>query len=163
MYGGTSSFYSLHRNKKVLFQNFRNSFEYKFGSFQLTWHEAREFCKKESMQLAELKTEAQRNFVLEKLNAKYPFFGLVPFESLWIGGKKSADSNRWTWASDEEQIKYEIPWKPNHSFNEIGGEYCLNLVKYTDRNGATKFGFNDDPCDRRDNFLCELLDRWAIG
>jgi hypothetical protein len=116
------------------------------------------------MKLAELKTEAERDFVLEILNSDYPFDGVAPFRSLWIGGTKSANSNKWTWVSNEEQIKYQIPWAPNESFNRLGDEFCLNLLKYTDRNGATKFGFNDDPCDRRrDNFLCESVSMWEIG
>jgi hypothetical protein len=112
--------------------------------------------------LAELKTEAQRDFVLEKLNTGYPFSGVAPFEFLWIGGSKSANSDKWTWVNSGQQIKYEIPWAPNESFNKLGDEYCLNLINYGDENGAAKFGFNDDPCDRkRNNFLCESLLEWT--
>jgi hypothetical protein len=119
--------------------------------------EARVFCKKAGMQLAELKTEAERDFVLEKLNSGYPFDGVAPFKSLWIDGSKSANSNKWIWTKSGEEIKYEIPWVPNESFNKLGDEYCLNLIKYTDGNGNKKFGFNDDPCNRRrENFLCQL-------
>jgi hypothetical protein len=130
----------------------------------LTWKEARIFCEKEGQQLAELITEAQRDFVLNKLNAGYPFGGVAPFKSLWIGGSKLVNSKQWFWTKSVEKIKYQIPWAPDESFNKLGNEYCLNLVKYTDRNGDTKFGFNDDPCDRRrDNFLCELSIRSMVG
>ncbi len=128
---------------------------YKFDSFQLTWSEAREFCEKERKKLAELKTEAQRDYVLEMLNSGYPFAGVVPFETLWIGGKKSARSDRWIWPKSKEEIILDFPWVPNKSINKLGEKYCLNLMKYTDGNG-TKFGFSDNLCNiQRDNFLCE--------
>jgi hypothetical protein len=114
--------------------------------------------------LAELKTEAERDFVLEKLNTGYSSDNVVPFKTIWIGGSRSANSDKWIWTKSGEQIKYEIPWAPNESFNRLGDEYCMNLMKYTDGNGATKFGFNDDPCNRRrDFFMCESTSGWGIG
>ncbi|XP_052815045.1 perlucin-like [Mya arenaria] len=118
---------------------------YKFATDIETWSSARLFCKWHSSDLIVIETESeQRWFHKQALTFNHTDVD----EGFWLGGTNWEQDAHWIWESTGAELTYQT-WGAQQPNNQNGTEHCLSAVKYFD------YVWNDAPCDRKIQYVCE--------
>jgi hypothetical protein len=74
----------------------------------------------------------------------------------WIGGTNWNEEKRWVWDNNARAIDLKSKgWVPNEPNNFLdSGEHCLELNDWINHSGS--FLMNDQPCNGKYPFICEI-------
>ncbi|XP_062617681.1 perlucin-like [Saccostrea cucullata] len=106
------------------------------------WMVAMSFCSSLHAKLVEIETVTEDEFLrLHLLDNKLT-------GSYWIGLSDIQAEGVWVWTSSQNTPTY-TNWPPGQPDNNAGEEDCAHLY------AAFGFQWNDYPCNKANNFICE--------
>ncbi|XP_062568495.1 perlucin-like [Saccostrea cucullata] len=106
------------------------------------WTEAMLYCNALQAKLVEIETEVEDEFLRIYL-MDHGYKG-----QFWIGLTDALVEGHWVWESTQKSPGY-TGWGPGEPNNGGHHEDCAHLYD------AISFHWNDVPCDRKYNFICE--------
>ncbi|XP_061183004.1 perlucin-like protein [Saccostrea echinata] len=111
------------------------------------WTESEYFCHMLHSKLVEIETMEEDNFVqLQAIKHVHENPGTFGF---WIGGTDAVVEGEWMWVTTGQNFTYSN-WAPGFPDDYRKNEDCAHLYK------AQHFEWNDEDCDHRMCFICEL-------
>ncbi|KAL5007255.1 hypothetical protein ScPMuIL_016061 [Solemya velum] len=109
-----------------------------------TWPEAKTMCETLGGYLLEINDGSEHGSIKTWLAPKRSSLGSY----VYIGGTNVLVTGQWMFPNTFNTMNY-TNWAPGQPDNADSHEHCLSLV-----NEAT-FAYNDLPCTRRENSICE--------
>ena len=107
-----------------------------------SWEDAEKQCKNYGGHLASVTSQKIHYYLLSKVKQTQ-----LPY---WVGGADKMEEGKWLW-SDGNPWNFTL-WatRPHQQpDNDGAGENCLEI-----NDGGTPGGWNDDNCEREQNFIC---------
>ncbi|KAL4226715.1 hypothetical protein ACF0H5_014695 [Mactra antiquata] len=115
---------------------------YLHPSTQATWHWAVDACSKMGARLAEVNSEAE-NEILVKINKE----ARDGTDRVWLGASDLENDGVWKWQTSKQPITFQ-KWNKGEPNGRMV-ENCLHFYKVLGT-------WNDLPCDRNLNYICEF-------
>nr|XP_019930721.2 perlucin [Crassostrea gigas] len=111
------------------------------------WTESEFFCRLLHSNLAEIETQEEGTFLQSQ--ARIHTHENRDSHGFWIGGTDAVEEGKWIWITSGHSFTYSH-WAPGFPDDYHGNEDCLELFK------DERFLWNDEKCDHRMSFICEL-------
>ena len=115
--------------------------QYFYCRDELTWVEARDFCREYDFELVTIRNQRENNYLLENAQT----FGL---DEIWIGLNDRERGGDFRWAS-QERTNFQA-WNRNQP-NNRNDQDCVEVHGRDGWAGR----WNDEECDDTQNFVCE--------
>ncbi|KAK7484511.1 hypothetical protein BaRGS_00024267, partial [Batillaria attramentaria] len=119
---------------------------YGFGDEPATWYAAQEACSLFGAKLAEVRSEAEDDF-LRGVARSQDYWGL------WLGGTDMFSEGRFVWTSNQKLISNQsgyTNWGHGQPNDSGQSEDCAHLWR------DIEYLWNDAPCTTLLNFACEI-------
>ncbi|XP_071170304.1 perlucin-like [Mytilus edulis] len=120
---------------------------YKEFGIRATWAEASMICKVYGGYLANIDTDQEQLYVASYL-ARLGKDAFIPGK-FWLGGSDIQTEGIWVWTHGNDQFVF-TNWQSGEPSNSQGIENCVEFEF------STNFKWNDNDCQDRLNFLCEI-------
>ena len=117
---------------------------YLFCTQKLKWHPARDYCISQGMDLADVNTAEEDNWMFEKA------FGYMEINGWWIGFNDLDAEGVYVWMSGES-FDY-VNWALSEPNNYADAEHCGSLVSW-----VKVHGWNDLSCTMKLPYVCEAF------
>ncbi|XP_033733674.1 perlucin-like [Pecten maximus] len=128
-----------------------------FSSVLATWAESLTYCELFESKLAVIETEREQTFIEGLLSREWH---TGASDGVWVDGTDLLIEGEWVWADDGTPINTQgyNKWFPGEP-NSLGrrGEDCMDLLHHE------KYNWNDNSCERKQNFLCEIETEGSSG
>ncbi|KAG5872367.1 hypothetical protein JTB14_014813 [Gonioctena quinquepunctata] len=118
--------------------------KYKINADKLTYTQAVQACKDQSMQLVSIQTK-EKNDAINKLIQQR---GTA--EAYWTSGNRIADEKTWVWLNNDK-LEY-FNWNQGEPNNAKKNEFGIEIFKV---GGDSKW--NDAPLDFKSAYICESI------
>ncbi|XP_025097819.1 perlucin-like protein [Pomacea canaliculata] len=123
---------------------------YGFGSENVTWQDAQDFCMLFGSNLAEIETHEENEFLKNIARTRN-------YASMWVGGTDEFSEGFWIWTRSQEPIEFS-DWHVGEPSLSFYGENCLMLYR------PLNYQWNDEKCNVATRFVCEKsADEEIIG
>ncbi|XP_072401334.1 perlucin-like isoform X2 [Diabrotica undecimpunctata] len=126
-------------------ETFENSQYYIGFTFEGTWFQALQYCKLLNMDLVSIETEAENDFLYEKMKL---LFGGDDEYRFWSSGT-TFSYDKWAWMGTGQPIKY-FNWMPKQPDN-VKNDKCLE-IRYHKHDGLL---WNDENQNKDLHVICE--------
>ena len=146
---------SLLADDTNMIRNPANNHYYQRIDTKMTWHDAKEHCKKLGGHLATATSSEENNFLYNTFKTN---------EYCWLGGTDEGEEGTWQWITGE--VWNFTKWYSGEPSNHFESEDYLELFRYSEGQ------WNNDYIDRTNIFICEwdsvgcdsdkdgVLDQW---
>ncbi|XP_062618061.1 perlucin-like isoform X2 [Saccostrea cucullata] len=104
------------------------------------WIEAGAFCERFASHLAEIETQDEDNFLRHHISSNH--------DTYWVGATDAFEEGHWVWVTRQRPFTY-VGWSPGEPVNGVSAA-CMTLA------GNLNHHWNDDYCDRKFSFICEM-------
>ncbi|KAL9871922.1 C-type lection lectoxin-Enh3-like isoform 2-T4 [Glossina fuscipes fuscipes] len=118
-----------------------NKAYYVYNVALLQWRDAESYCAKRNMHLVSIESEGEANFLKNFIRLRYQ--KMPPY---WTGGHKV--NGEWHWIASGEKIK-DFIWHAGEPNDMNSNEGCIHTW-------VNEFDWNDDRCNEKLPFICEL-------
>ncbi|XP_052889796.1 C-type lectin 37Db-like [Anopheles moucheti] len=134
----------------------RSEKKYLFSdTIKLNWYKATEFCRSRGMFLMSIRNTAEREAVINFLESTgYP--KTHDKFMLWMSANDLGEEGEFHWASTGERVNYSN-WSDKEPNDYKSGEDCVVLAYWKKGGSKHHYKFNDTPCTRDYQFICETL------
>uniref|UniRef100_A0A8C9XC38 C-type lectin domain-containing protein n=1 Tax=Sander lucioperca TaxID=283035 RepID=A0A8C9XC38_SANLU len=113
--------------------------DYHFIGENMTWKEAKEYCRKNHTDLATVSNQTDMQRLLNSTTEQYQ-------GGAWIGLQDNTTNTVWRWSQPGVEFnETESEWSPRQPDNLGNQENCVRMQDDT---------WNDDSCTKRYKFIC---------
>ncbi|KAL4236467.1 hypothetical protein ACF0H5_004853 [Mactra antiquata] len=132
--------------------------QYRFTCYYLnetgaTWNDAVNYCTSFGAQLVEYNDMQEINFVLQLASSSNVNWGSSRWRGFYVGGSDFEREGYFTWKRSKNKV-LPLNWLPGQPDNGGNKEHCMMTL--VNQGGK----WNDNPCNRKDEFVCEKELSW---